>query len=734
MSPSLARITPLLLALASAPGAQAPWAKQAPIPVGGTVSSLAVLSPTELWCTADLEAFGDTALVHTDDGGLSWDLTPIQNGAVDAVFFVDPQHGWAAGNGMFHTTDGGATWVKDNSWGSMSDLFFLDTSIGWACGNGSMTYRTTDGGLTWAFTGTPSNHTMTSIWFVDPLNGWCVNIGGEVYRSTDGGQSWTLSIDANTYLAAVQFFDAQEGWAIGGNTFLRTTDGGLNWTPATVPAGTWVHRARFADKQNGIAVGQEGNIVRTVDGGQTWTTIQPASGDMLLWDVEFPDKSVAFYGGLSGSLARSLDQGLTWTSLQSGGSGVANSLDLVDDKHAWAASDSGSALVTSDGGVLWERRVVDGFLTGEQLADVDFADANTGWAVGNERISRSTDGGLTWQLQYQQIGGPGDAVFAVDPLTAFVVGDKTPDSVLRTTDGGLTWSAVSPPQGNFRDVFFLDGSTGWVAGSHVYRTNDGGQSWSLQYTASGAPVEAIEFADPQNGWLVGPGGLVLRTGNGGLSWVAQNAGAPSNATLLDVSVVDANTAWVGGWSGFLAYTTNRGITWTQETVPGAANASFRGVAFIDAERGWVGGSGGVWRRGGTPYSLTATPPLVSLASGGTQSFALDAGTDWGGDLYLLLGSASGTSPGFPVDSVVVPLNPSDLWFVYTLLHANQAPLSQSLGLLDGEGKASASLTLPAGSPAELAGLTLHHAFVVLDLSALNHASFASNPVSLMLVP
>jgi photosystem II stability/assembly factor-like uncharacterized protein len=86
---------------------------------------------------------------HTENGH-DWVTNQLNTDSLHALFFLGA-HGWAAGNGFFHTTDGGGTWTKDNNWGSIYDLFFIDAQRGWACGNGGVTYRTTNGGLTWAF-------------------------------------------------------------------------------------------------------------------------------------------------------------------------------------------------------------------------------------------------------------------------------------------------------------------------------------------------------------------------------------------------------------------------------------------------------------------------------------------------------------------------------------------------------------------------------------------------------
>ncbi|QDU66848.1 hypothetical protein [Engelhardtia mirabilis] len=122
---------------------------------------------------------------------------------------------------------------------------------------------------------------------------------------------------------------------------------------------------------------------------------------------------------------------------------------------------------------------------------------------------------------------------------------------------------------------------------------------------------------------------------------------------------------------------------------------------------------------------------ISLSLGGTQNLDVLAGPDKAGDLYYVLGSASGSAPGVVVDGINIPLN-LDSYFLFTLNNANTL-IANSFGFLDATGKASASITLPAGSDASLAGLSVDHAYAVID-STLFGVSAASNTQSLNLIP
>lgn len=160
------------------------------------------------------------------------------------------------------------------------------------------------------------------------------------------------------------------------------------------------------------------------------------------------------------------------------------------------------------------------------------------------------------------------------------------------------------------------------------------------------------------------------------------------------------------------------------------------VCDVDGDRldGWFVGLYGVEDHfvieKGRPRSLRRDQPAVGLAAGGRQDLHLAAGPAHAGRTYLLAG-AFGTSPGFVLQGVAVPLN-QDAWFQLSLGLANSAVYPQSLGVLDGNGAATAAVVLPPGLDPALAGLALYHAYVVVDASGA--PVHASDPVKLTLRP
>ncbi|MEZ5980242.1 MAG: YCF48-related protein [Planctomycetota bacterium] len=750
---------PVALVLAAAASAQT-IELQAPLPSPKNMLSIHAVSGGEVWATAGA-LFAQTGdLVHSVDGGATWEVLPVNpTTTLNAVFFLDQQHGWCAGNGMFHTTDGGATWVQDNTWGSMYGLFFVDELHGWACGNGGIAYRTTDGGHTWTGASVLSGWTVRSLWFFDTLNGYAVSIDGSLSRTTNGGVSWTKAFDLTPNIGdpmpnttSVRFVSANEGWVIGGSTFLHTTDGGANWNPAVVPAGTWAHGAAFADPLHGIAVGDSGNIVHTVDGGATWNTVQTPIGQRL-WDVSF-SQGVAYACGDNGVVIRSDDWGASWRQISSGAAHTARDISAIDARRAWVANENGEIALTTNGGALWERVQVDGFDAYGDVWCVDFVDEDHGWAAGMQQvfgladdgqIARSVDGGRTWQLQLVAPNFEFFGIVALDELTAiaFGRGNFASSTFVRTEDGGATWFASGPSgtTNGFRCADFLPGNRkGWLVGNGIHVTDDGGLTWTKQFD-SPVMLASVSFADSRNGWASGFANTLYRTTDGGAHWTPQDAGGPSGAAYMGVEAVGPDEAYVVGWNRFVAHTVDGGATWQPVALPPVAHnlytapqVEWNGIEFVDDGNGWIVGNEGTYALT-DDKTLVATPQVASLSLGGVQRFVLRPGADRANEVFVVLGTLSGTSPGLfdPLTGLTVPIV-YDAYTSLILFSGGAGLVSPNIGLIDDDGTASSEFRLPAGTSPSFVGKTLHHAYLTVDLLGSGLMTHASNATPLLLTP
>lgn len=123
--------------------------------------------------------------------------------------------------------------------------------------------------------------------------------------------------------------------------------------------------------------------------------------------------------------------------------------------------------------------------------------------------------------------------------------------------------------------------------------------------------------------------------------------------------------------------------------------------------------------------MAVSPIGINLATGGAQTMTIDAGVANAGQFYWVFGTTAGFSPGF----LGLPLNFSN-YLLFTINSPNTL-IANQFSVLDGMGKATATLTLPAGLDPMLAGIEFHHAFAAFTLSGTT--LLISNASSLLLV-
>jgi len=164
---------------------------------------------------------------------------------------------------------------------------------------------------------------------------------------------------------------------------------------------------------------------------------------------------------------------------------------------------------------------------------VRFVDDKTGWIVGEfGKILHTTDGGQTWSEQQNTLLGE-EIVDALDLPTFYGIDCLNAQEcvtvgldgrIAATTDGGKTW-AFQEVEGDFREPLFTvqlfpDGS-GWaagVAGEVMKRENGQWKQADLGMRVFGW-LREVGFADQNNGWLVGGFGTILKTRDGGKTWI-----------------------------------------------------------------------------------------------------------------------------------------------------------------------------------------------------------------------
>ena len=127
-------------------------------------------------------------------------------------------------------------------------------------------------------------------------------------------------------------------------------------------------------------------------------------------------------------------------------------------------------------------------------------------------------------------------------------------------------------------IYFIEAYNGWISGntfggwgSALFSTNDGGINWITQFMSNNTYINELEFLDDSFGYFIGieaegrippMKSAVYKTTNGGATWVSQATSAHKH--LLDISFTDANNGWVVGEGGTILHTTNGGISFVDD--------------------------------------------------------------------------------------------------------------------------------------------------------------------------
>lgn len=221
-------------------------------------------------------------------------------------------------------------------------------------------------------------------------------------HSADGGSMWTTATTAGTFVKGVSFADADHGWTSGSNSSIRhTADGGQTWDVQTAPGSPVAYgRVRSVDASHAWipVLGMNDRVLRTIDGGENWELSALPSASASIRGVSFSDVSNGWAVGDSGVIVRSTNGGETWTSQSSATSATIRDVYAISATEAWACGDGGRFLHTTDSGQNWSTYIHPNHPAGLSMQAIKFVSASEGWATGFDRVYHTVDAGVTWEV------------------------------------------------------------------------------------------------------------------------------------------------------------------------------------------------------------------------------------------------------------------------------------------------------------------------------------------------
>lgn len=474
-----------------------------------------------------LAAVGTAGLYRSTNGGESW--TVLRSDRCDDVLFsLTGDTAFAIGSALniIRSVDGGATFSSFSSGLPNGTRMHFDycrniPSIMYASvysGSTVTAFKSTNFGVTWSQVATSYNFGGSQAWYdfycrVHPKNPDVVYIGTiEIHRSTDGGVSFTnisqgysggtVHVDQHFLV----FHPTEE------NTILALNDGGIYRSTNLGNS--------FSNLNQGLTLTQFYRI-----------TASPFSPTRIL-------------GGTQDNGTQQTFSSLNW-SAAFGGDGGEVCFNPFNPNYIIGESQNGGLVRTTNGGNSWTN-ATSGINTSEAVAWVAPIIAHPTidgrFYVARQRLYRSDDNGANWTAISANINGS-SAVreLAISRTNPDIIYATSGSKVTRSTDGGLTFTNVTSnlPGKTISSIYVHPDSSNVVfvtllgfGGNKVYKTTNDGASWvSINGNLPDSPVSDIFIftenqLNPQIYFVASDIGVFMTT-NGGVTWKDMDNGLPN---------------------------------------------------------------------------------------------------------------------------------------------------------------------------------------------------------------
>jgi photosystem II stability/assembly factor-like uncharacterized protein len=279
---------------------------------------------------------------------------------------------------------------------------------------------------------------LNSVFFLNDKTGWVCGDSGIVLKTSDGGMSWNSYATSHfVNLLSIHFCDSLHGVAVGTkSSIFATNDGGIIWSLKNINPDINFNAVKFIDSAKILVVGNSGKILLSTDRGNNWQTIPDPPPQNLL-NISFLDMNFGFIGG-DEIIKKTTDGGNSWITM---GSRDDTKMVLINNMFFWKI------------GWSWP----------------------SGIQEPRQYIEKTTNGGISWEIQYMTIGNNLQSIQMYNLEKGFVLNYF--GVVLVTTNGGTQWLRQEGfPNIRLNEFNFVDSSTGWIVGNAglIFKTTNAG--------------------------------------------------------------------------------------------------------------------------------------------------------------------------------------------------------------------------------------------------------------------
>jgi len=278
----------------------------------------------------------------------------------------------------------------------LTGIKFTSRQTGWAAGYQRVfdgfeaaLFSTVDGGASWRSISIPHLGAISRLVIGNGDRLWMPSEAGILLTATAGTFRMT-ALPTQENLTDIAFPGYDTGWVTGENGELfRTIDGGETWTRQTTHTEESLNATAFLDSRTGWAVGAGGTVIVTSDGGETWQAAVPGPA-VDLWDVTVSPTGAVWIVGSAGTVLYRTWSGIKWTEIPSGVTDDLQEIAFITREIGWIVGSGGTILQTVDGGMTWHRQISG---TGQSLRCIFPLDTARVFVAGNDAVILNTYSG-----------------------------------------------------------------------------------------------------------------------------------------------------------------------------------------------------------------------------------------------------------------------------------------------------------------------------------------------------
>ncbi|MBO9702125.1 MAG: hypothetical protein J7604_18090 [Sporocytophaga sp.] len=539
---------------------------------------------------------------------------------------------------IFVTNDGGHNWTELTKLGllDLKDIEFVPGSdqVGHTVGTNGGLLRTENGGKDWLFKPVGTTNALTEVHFFDISHGLAFESDGSIWTTRDKGETWLKTNPlSNPGVITDVHFNGTTGFVIsnyqGSQKMYFTSNKGDTWTDFGAKfrvAG--LNTISVAEAGKIYAAGEAGILLKSTDGGETWTYVYANADNKAFTKLHFYRESTGC-GILDNKVVYTEDGGVTWkpSNLPDG---VIKDFQ-IKDKDGYCLSADKKIYRTKDGGKTWilsapalnlssvitenvttffydSQELLVGTENGKLYVNKNPLSSQNTWtplnlpknkavksiimpAVSDAAVVMIEDGFGTGSVYYSSNVFATTVVWS-DEKKAKIQELKSLDykfyalantGALYSSDNGDSWTDVKTISSDLKSIDKVSGQLVAVGGRKIYKSSTVGTNID-QFNPKSEnikldPFSSVYCEDAEHVYLTGKDGLFFKYSASDNTFYQFLV--PTNADLNKV-VVSGSNGVLAGTKGTLLYSTNASTEsqWTVATLNAESDKAITDLSLV----------------------------------------------------------------------------------------------------------------------------------------------------------